>query len=93
MRQYESCEEACRKRRLELVNGGDYDELTAAAAACRVRIEGLWAVVGNWRAESQAWASGGSGARRFSSLRVQRCDVSGPQLGAAMMSCFHLLRP
>ena len=46
MRQYESCEEACRERRLELVNGGDYDELTAAAAACRVRIEGLWAVVG-----------------------------------------------
>jgi hypothetical protein len=46
MRQYESCEGACRERRLELVNGVDYDELTAAAAACRVRIEGLWAVVG-----------------------------------------------
>jgi hypothetical protein len=36
----------CRERRLELVNGGDYEELTAAVAACRVRIEGLWAVVG-----------------------------------------------
>ena len=35
MRQYESCEEACRERRLELVNGGDYDELTAAAAAAQ----------------------------------------------------------
>ena len=46
MRQYESCAGACRERRLELVSGGDYDELTAAAAACRVRIEGLWAVVG-----------------------------------------------
>jgi hypothetical protein len=46
MRQYESCEGACRERRLELVNGGVYDELTAAAAACRVRIEGLGAVVG-----------------------------------------------
>ena len=46
MRQYESCEGACSERRLELVSGGDYDELTAAAAACRVRIEGLWAVVG-----------------------------------------------
>jgi hypothetical protein len=33
MRQHESCEGACRERRLELVNGGDYDELTAAAAA------------------------------------------------------------
>lgn len=46
MRQYESCAGACRERRLELVSGGDYDELTVAAAACRVRIEGLWAVVG-----------------------------------------------
>ena len=46
MRHYESCEGACSERRLELVSGGDYDELTAAAAACRVRIEGLWAVVG-----------------------------------------------
>ena len=46
MRQYESCAGACRERRLELVSGGDYDELTAAAAARRVRLEGLWAVVG-----------------------------------------------
>jgi hypothetical protein len=46
MRLYESCEGACSERRLELVSGGDYDELTAAVAACRVRIEGLWAVVG-----------------------------------------------
>ena len=46
MRDYESCEGACSERRLELVKGGDYDELTAAAAACRVRIEELWAVVG-----------------------------------------------
>ena len=46
MRLYESCEGACSERRLELVKGGDYDELTAAAAACRVRIEGLRAVVG-----------------------------------------------
>ena len=60
MRQYESCAGACSERRLELVSGGDYDELTVAAAACRVRIEGLWAVVeelartepgpGEWRA-------------------------------------------
>ena len=46
MRQYESCVAVCRERRLELVSGGVYDELTAAAAACRVRIEGLRAVVG-----------------------------------------------
>ena len=64
MRQYESCAGACRERRLELVSGGDYDELTAAAMACRVRIEGLWAVVGElartepgpgeWRAAYEA---------------------------------------
>ena len=46
MRQYESCAGACRESRLELVSGGDYDELTVTAAACRVGIEGLWAVVG-----------------------------------------------
>ncbi len=46
MRQYESCEGACSERRLELVSGSDYDELTAVAAACRVRIEGFGAVVG-----------------------------------------------
>jgi len=45
MRQYESCAGACSERKRELVSGGDYDELTAAAAACRVRIQGLWAVV------------------------------------------------
>jgi hypothetical protein len=45
MRQYESCVGACRECRLELVSGGDYDALVAAAAACRVRVDGLWAVV------------------------------------------------
>ena len=47
MRQQESCEGACRERRLELVSGSDYDELTAAAAACRARIGGFGAVVGD----------------------------------------------
>ena len=76
MRQYESCAGACRERRLELVSGGDYDELTAAAAACRVRIEGLWAVVGElartepgpgeWRVAYQAARqSARSALRRF----------------------------
>ena len=64
MRQYESCEGACSERKLELVSGGDYDELTAGAAACRVRMEGLWAVVaelarrepgpGEWRVAYEA---------------------------------------
>jgi hypothetical protein len=46
MRQQESCEGACRERRLEFVSGSDYDELSAAAATCRDRIEGFGAVVG-----------------------------------------------
>jgi hypothetical protein len=46
MRQQESCEGACRERSLELVSGSDYDELTAAAAACHDRVEGFGAVVG-----------------------------------------------
>ena len=46
MRQQESCEGACRERRLELVSGSDYDELTTVAATCRDRIEGFGAVVG-----------------------------------------------
>jgi|SRR5271166_4941611 len=64
MRQYESCEGACRERRLALVSGGDYDELAAVAAARRVRIEGFRAVVGGlartepgpgeWRAAYEA---------------------------------------
>jgi hypothetical protein len=76
MRQYESCAGACRERRLELVSGGDYDELTAAATACRVRIEGLWAVVGEptrrepgpgeWRVAYEALqGSARSALRRF----------------------------
>ena len=64
MRQYESCAGVCRERRLELVSGGDYDELTASAVARRGRIGGLLAVVeelaraepgpGEWRAAYQA---------------------------------------
>ncbi len=76
MRQYESCAGACRERRLELVSGGDYDELTAAAAASRVRIEGLGAVVGElarrepgpgeWRVAYEALqGSARSALRRF----------------------------
>jgi hypothetical protein len=76
MRQYESCVGACREHKLELVSGGDYDQLTAAAAACRVRIEGLWAVVeelartepgpGEWPVAYQALQqSARSALRRF----------------------------
>ena len=76
MRQYESCAGPCRERRLELVSGADYDALTAVASACRARIEGLRAVVGElalgepgpgeWRAAYEALQqSARSVLRRF----------------------------
>ena len=44
MREYESCV-ACTERKLELVNGTAYDDLTAAAAARRARIRSLRVIV------------------------------------------------
>ena len=45
IRQFESCAGTCSERKLELVSGGEYDELTAAATACRGRIREFTAVV------------------------------------------------
>ena len=81
MRQQENCEGACHERRLELISGGDYDELTAVAAACRVRIEGFRAVVGEL-----ARAEPGPGEWRvaYEALRQSARSVlrrSGPAAG------------
>ena len=46
MRQEEACAGGCSERKLELVSGDDYDQLIAAAADCRARIQGLRAVAG-----------------------------------------------
>lgn len=45
MREFESCAGTCSERKLELVSGGDYNELAAVAAACRIRIRELLPVV------------------------------------------------
>jgi hypothetical protein len=45
MREFESCPGTCIERRLELVSGGEYDEVATAAAACRIWIDGLMPVV------------------------------------------------
>ena len=45
MRELASCPGICAERKVELVSGGEYDELAAAAAACRVRIGALRPVV------------------------------------------------
>ena len=81
MRQQESCEGACRERKLELVTSSDYDELAAAAAACRVRIDGFGAVIGEL-----ARAEPGSGELRvlYEALRQSARSVlrrSGPAAG------------
>ncbi len=46
MRQEEGCAGGCSERKLELVSGDDYDQLMAAAADGRARVEGLRAVAG-----------------------------------------------
>jgi hypothetical protein len=71
-----TCPAACRECRLDLVSGGDYEDLSAAAAACRDRVEGLRAVVselarsepaaGEWRGAYEALRqSARSALRRF----------------------------
>jgi hypothetical protein len=45
MREFESCVGVCSERKLELVSGGEYDELTVAAAARRARIQAFGTVV------------------------------------------------
>ena len=45
MREFESCVSGCSERKLELVGGGEYDELTMAAAARRGRIQAFRTVV------------------------------------------------
>ena len=45
MRAFESCTGTCRECKVELVSGGDYDELATAAAACRIRIRELLPVI------------------------------------------------
>jgi hypothetical protein len=41
MREFAVCEGICRERKLELVSGGDYDELVTAATVTRTRIQAL----------------------------------------------------
>ena len=76
MRHDQTCLVACAERRAELVNAGDYDRLTASAAACRARVRGLRVVAaelasaqpaeGEWQAAYQAvQESARSALRRF----------------------------
>ncbi len=66
MRELESCPGICRERKLELVSGGEYDEVAEVAAACRSEIGALLPVV-----EELASAEPGRGAwrERYESAR------------------------
>jgi len=45
MREFATCDGICRERKLELVMGGDYDELVTEAAASRSRIQAFLPIV------------------------------------------------
>jgi len=45
MREFAACEGICRERKLELVDGRDYDELVTAATVTRTRIQALRPIV------------------------------------------------
>jgi hypothetical protein len=87
MREFESCAGACSERKLQLVSGGEHDELTAAAAARRGRIQAFWTVVeelvatdprrGEWRVAYEALRqSAGSVLRRFGAASRSGADAS-----------------
>jgi hypothetical protein len=45
LREFATCDGICRERKLELVTGGDYDELVTAATASRSRIQAFLPIV------------------------------------------------
>jgi hypothetical protein len=98
MRQDEGCPAGCAERRVELVSGADYDQLAAAAAACRARVRGLRAVAGElaraepahgeWQAAYQALQqSARSALRRFRSPPGSQDDPFSPARTVVVWRC------
>jgi len=98
MRQDESCPQGCPERRVELINGADYDQLAAAAAACRDRIRGLRAAAeelaraepahGEWKAAYEALQqSARSALRRFRPGPESRDDPFSPVPTVVVWRC------
>jgi hypothetical protein len=98
MRLDPSCPADCSEHRLELVQAGDYDELTQAVAARRARIEGLRPVVaelaraepgpGEWQAAYQALQqSARSALRRFPPAPAGRDDPLAPADTVVVWRC------
>ena len=82
MRQEEGCAGGCSERKLELVSGDDYDQLMAAAADCRARVQGLGAVAGELARTEPDRASGRPPTRRCSAPRARRCGTTVPHPAA-----------
>ncbi len=98
MRLDQGCPGDCAERRLELVRGGDYDQLADAAAACRARIQGLRPVVaelaraepepGGWQAAYEALQqSARSALRRFKPAPAGRDDPLSPADTVVVWRC------
>jgi hypothetical protein len=90
MREFESCVGTCYERKLELVGGGEYDELTVVVAARRGRIQEFWTVVeelvatepgrGEWRVAYEALRQSAprcydGSVRRLGAGRMIRCRL------------------
>lgn len=99
MRDYESCETTCSERKLEIVSAGEYDELTAAATARRVRIDAFVEVLGKLVGgdpEPQEWQiaydalreSARSALRRFGAeARDAAAEVPAPAESSVVWRC------
>jgi hypothetical protein len=75
MRQDQSCPDGCSERGVELVSSGTYDQMATAAAACRDRARGLWAVAGKVaRAEPGhgEWAAAYQALQQSARLALRR---------------------
>jgi hypothetical protein len=66
MREFGTCDGVCSERKLELVTGGDYDELVTEAKACRARIQALMPIVAEL---ADAPPRPADGSVRYESLR------------------------
>ena len=98
MHQDDNCPGGCSERRVELVSGSDYDQLAAAAAACRARVRGLRAVArelaladpahGEQQAAYEALQrSARSALRRFRHLPGGRDDPLSPVRTVVVWRC------
>ena len=84
MREFPTCEGVCRERKLELVTGGDYDDLATAAATSRIRIDALLPIAAELAggAVTQAGCRGSyESFRERARLDLHAAGAPAPELG------------